>query len=133
MAESIAQRKSKKPKDDTKISNTAETFGRYVAQTLTELDKHTQHMAKHHINNILFQAQTGELVQTPNIGISAPITQQHFQSWPIQYNVPVNNQSAAFTTSLNEQQCKPPLQNDNAGFLFTPHASTSTWAPPTTQ
>ena len=93
MAESIAERKSKKPKDDTKISNTAETFGRYVAQTLTELEKHTQHMAKHHINNILFQAQTGELVQTPNIGISAPITQQHFQSWPIQYNGPYNTMS----------------------------------------
>ena len=90
-------------------------------------------MAKHDINHILFQAQTGELVQTPNIGISAPITQQHFQSWPIQYNVPVNNQSAAFTTSLNEQQCKPPLQNDNAGFLFIPHASTSAWTPSTTQ
>ena len=71
-------------------------------------------MAKHHISNILFQAQTGELVQT------RLVQQQHFQSWPIQYNVPVNTQSAAFTTSLNEQQCKPPLQNDNAGFLFTP-------------
>ena len=55
LAESIAERKSKKPKDDTKISNPAEN----LTETLTELDKRTQHMAKHRINNILFQAQTG--------------------------------------------------------------------------
>lgn len=133
LAESIAERKSKKPKVDTKLSSTAETFGRYIAHTLTELDTHVQHMVKHRINNILFQAQTGELVQNPNIGISAPITQQHFQSWLLQYNVPVNNQSTAFTASLNEQQCKSSLQNDNTGFLFTPHASTSAWVPSTTQ
>ena len=133
MAESIAERKSKKPKVDTKLSSsTCETFGRYVAQTLTELDIHVQHMAKLHINNVLFQAQTGELVQNPNIGMSAPVPQQHFQCWPLQYNVPVNNQSAAFTTSLNEQQSNSSLQNDNMGFLFTPNSSTSVWAPPKT-
>ena len=133
LAQSIAEKRSKKPKVDSKLSSTAETFGRYVAQTLTELDTHVQNMAKHRINNILFQAQMGELVQNPTFGMSAPIPQQPFPSWPLQYNVPVNNQSTAFTTPLNEQQCNSPMQNDNTGFLFTPHTSASAWVPPKTQ
>lgn len=133
LSESIAARKNKKPKVDTNLSTTAETFGHYVAQTLSELDIQVQNVVKHRINNILFQAQIGQLVSNPNVGTSAPIAQQPFQSWPLQYNVPINNQSPAFTTLLNEQQCNSAGQNDITGFPLTSYASTSAWAPPKTQ
>ena len=61
LAESI--RENKKPKENNQIS-AVEMFGKYVTESLSELEPRMRHIAQHYISEILFNAQMGTLGQT---------------------------------------------------------------------
>ena len=66
LANSINDRCRKKQKLESKKDDALQMFGCYVTETLTALEPQMKHLAQHHINNILFQAQMGSLGQEPH-------------------------------------------------------------------
>ena len=63
LTESIAEKRNKRRTSENQSAGPDDAFGRYILQTLSELDKDVKHLVQYHINDILFQAQTGELTQ----------------------------------------------------------------------
>ena len=125
MAESIGERRNKRQKLETQSSNPFDAFGLYVTQTLSELDPKVRNVARHHINTILFQAQSGNLVQNHNFGMTAPVSVHPppFQPLHPHYDAqPVMNQPTSFNYS--------PLssQRDNTAILSNPGHSPTIWS-----
>ena len=97
LANSINERYCKKPKLGDKKDNALKMFGCYVTETLTTLEPKMKHLAQHHINNILFQAQMGSLgeantaIGQTNIQCNQAHTQHYNRpnSTPISKVVPV--------------------------------------------
>ena len=63
LTESIVERRKRKLIENQSASPD-DAFGRYIIQTLAELDSNVKHLAQYRINDILFQAQTGELARS---------------------------------------------------------------------
>ncbi|CAB4036505.1 Hypothetical predicted protein, partial [Paramuricea clavata] len=61
LATSIAERQNKRHKTADTHDEPMSSFGRYVTESLAELEPRMTHLSKHHINNVLFQAQMGTL------------------------------------------------------------------------
>lgn len=61
LATSIAERQNKRQKTADTHDESMSTFGRYVTESLADLEPRMKNLAKHHINNVLFQAQMGTL------------------------------------------------------------------------
>lgn len=86
LTESIAERKKRRQMLENQSTGPDEAFGRYVIQTLSELDSYVKHLAQYRINDILFQAQTGELTRSQRIGTRVPIP-AHQHTFHPQYNM----------------------------------------------
>ncbi|XP_028410489.1 uncharacterized protein LOC114542944 [Dendronephthya gigantea] len=64
LSTSIAEKQKKqKMTEGKRETSMLETFGMYVTKALSELDPRTCHLAQNKINNIIFEAQAGLLVQ----------------------------------------------------------------------
>jgi hypothetical protein len=84
LASSIAQNNKEKKKAKPE-GGESEAFGNFVIESMKKLDPTMQHIVQYHINNILFQAQMGMLVQGQT-QISGPKQQssrqvQQFSPW----------------------------------------------------
>ena len=102
-------------------SDPADALGRYVIQTLSELDSNIRHLAKHCINSISFQAQTGELTQGMRLA-PIPAHQHSFQPVQPHYNMlPISNQMT------NNPQYDMSSQVDYSKFFPNTQASASIW------
>ena len=84
LAQNIAEKRQKKANLEKSASNPVLSFCKYVAQSLTELEPQVRHVAQHRISEILFQAQTGTLVQENQYRQPNRPQPQHFQSYPPQ-------------------------------------------------
>lgn len=106
---------------DNQSTGPDEAFGQYVIKTLSELDSNIKHLAKYRINDILFQAQTGELTRSQSIGTRVPIpTNQH--TFHPQYKIlPFSNQMRI------NQLYNLSSQRDSA-FNLIPQASKHIWS-----
>ena len=111
--------KKKRQKSDKQIKNPVEAFGKYITETLSELDQASLHLAQHRISNILFLAQTGTLTQDNQLGMLDPIQPQcrFFQPGPMHYNMQsVKNQASNFYPQLNVQQQNLSAAKEPVGF-----------------
>lgn len=63
LSTSIAEKHKKRKTEEKRETSMLETFGSYVTKALSELDPRTCHLAQNKINNIIFEAQAGLLVQ----------------------------------------------------------------------
>ena len=90
LTESIAEKRNKRQTSENQSAGPDDAFGRYILQTLSELDKDVKHLVQYRINDILFQAQTGELTKNQSMGTRAPIPAQQHAFLPVhpQYNMP---------------------------------------------
>ena len=119
LSHSIAQRDIKRQKLDSPTNNTVGTFGRYVTETLSELEPKLRNLAQHHINEIIFQAQMGILdhfnqhatteVLQPQPRFYQPFTEQQ-PLW-----LPPNRPSSGIAPHLNPQQNNWPASNNEPG------------------
>ncbi|XP_046863222.1 uncharacterized protein LOC124456965 [Xenia sp. Carnegie-2017] len=119
LAKSMSEKKNKKLKTDNKQKNQTDTFGRYVSYTLAELEPKVRFVAQHHINNILFQAQSGELLTRQTFGMVTPTCSQDQTFWPL--NHPTNRSKvddivSRFQSQLNNQHYSLPFQRQHTGF-----------------
>ena len=89
---SIAERQKKRPKPADTHNESMSSFGRYVNESLAELEPRMTNLAKHHISNVLFQAQMGTLSyqQGNNTTFSSAPGPQHnwFSPNPTMMNFP---------------------------------------------
>ena len=126
LTESIAERRKRKLIENQSASPD-DAFGRYIIQTLAELDSNVKHLAQYHINDILFQAQTGELARSHSMGTRAPIqvpTNQHaFQPVHPQYNMP------SISNQISNQRYNMSSQRDG-GFNSNSQAAGNMWSIP---
>ena len=97
LATSINDRNRKKQKAEGKKDNALHMFGCYVTETLTTLEPKMKHLAQHHINNILFQAQMGSLGQEAKTATSQD-NYQHNQQNIQHYNWGTPNSHVAPST-----------------------------------
>ena len=76
------QERNKRRADCVTERNAIDTFGKYISESLKQLDATTCTVAQQSINNILFQAQMGTL-HTPPKSINAyPVQHPHHSQHP---------------------------------------------------
>ena len=105
LANSINDRHHKNQKFEGKKDNALQMFGCYVTETLTTLEPKMKHLAQHHINNLLFQAQMGSLGQEPRTAVMKgnyqrnQVHNQHFN-----WSTPSSNVAPSTCESTNLSQ-----------------------------
>ena len=115
LANSINERYSKKPKLGERKDNALKMFGCYVTETLTTLEPKIKHLAQHHINNILFQAQMGSLGEA-----NTAIGQAHTQHYHRPNSMPISNVApSTFESNLSQFHTNNWLTNQSVPDFVT--------------
>ena len=113
LSESIAERHKRQKLDKSVAKNSLEAFGKYVTQALSEMNSEMCHLAQHKINTILFQAQTGFLLQDSQSAATMQQQQLHpFQAIPSYHISPSSNHTASQYNPIGVERQNSSLRED---------------------
>ena len=117
LSESIAGRYKKQKSDKFVAKNALEAFGTYVTQALSEMNNDVCHLAQHKINNILFQAQTGFLLQeTQTAAVIQQQQLQQFQPIPAYHISPSSNHTTSQYNPMGAKQQNSSLREESVPY-----------------
>lgn len=113
LSESIAERHKRQKLDKSVAKSSLEAFGKYVIQALSEMNSETCHLAQHKINTILFQAQTGFLLQESQTAAVMQQQQlQRFQAIPSYHVSPSSSHTASQYNPIGVEQQNSSLREE---------------------